>query len=171
MRRLAALLVVAIALMACGGDDDQSVEAGSETTTTSTTPEPGSTTTTPEETTVSPDTGDIALTIEVVSEGAPLRDATLVCGSAGVEGTGYLADPAAARAACDLLTADPNVVTRLVQGRDPGRMCTQQYGGPEVARVTGTIDGRRVDVEIDRTDGCGIAEWSALTALLGSPAT
>ena len=154
------LLVVAIALMACGGDDDQGIEAASETTTTSTTAEPGSTTTTPEETTVSPDTGDIALTIEVVSEGAAVPRRNPVCGSAAVGGpVPRRSRPRPGlRASCSSLTR--RAVTRLVEGRGPGRLpAPRSTAVPEVARVTGTIEGRRVDVEIDRTDGCGIADW------------
>jgi hypothetical protein len=47
------------------------------------------------------------------------------------------------------------------------RACTLQYGGPEKAHVTGTIEGREVDVTIDRADGCGIADYDALFAAFG----
>lgn len=50
---------------------------------------------------------------------------------------------------------------------DPERACTLQYGGPEKAHVTGTVDGRPVDVTIDRADGCGIAAYEALFAAFG----
>jgi hypothetical protein len=50
---------------------------------------------------------------------------------------------------------------------DPERACTMVYGGPEQARVTGTLDGERVDVTIDRSNGCGIAAYEALFAALG----
>ena len=48
----------------------------------------------------------------------------------------------------------------------PPRLCTQQYGGPQVAVVTGTIDGRAVNTVFTRTDGCEIARWNAMAALL-----
>jgi hypothetical protein len=50
---------------------------------------------------------------------------------------------------------------------DPERACTQQYGGPEKAHVTGTVDGRPVDVTLARSDGCGIAAYEALFAAFG----
>ena len=50
---------------------------------------------------------------------------------------------------------------------DPERACTQQYGGPEKAHVTGTVDGRPVDVTLDRADGCGIAAYEALFTSFG----
>ena len=49
----------------------------------------------------------------------------------------------------------------------PQRACTQQYGGPEKAHVTGTLEGRAVDVTLTRADGCGIADYEALFAALG----
>jgi hypothetical protein len=51
--------------------------------------------------------------------------------------------------------------------QDPERACTQQYGGPEKARVTGTLDGEPVDVTIDRADGCGIAAYQLLFTTFG----
>jgi hypothetical protein len=50
---------------------------------------------------------------------------------------------------------------------DPERACTQQYGGPEQAHVTGTLDGRSVDVTVDRADGCGIAAYETLFTAFG----
>jgi hypothetical protein len=50
---------------------------------------------------------------------------------------------------------------------DPERACTQQYGGPERAHVTGTLDGRPIDVTLDRADGCGIAAYETLFTAFG----
>jgi hypothetical protein len=49
----------------------------------------------------------------------------------------------------------------------PPKLCTQQYGGPQVAVVTGTFYGRPVSVTFRRTDGCEIARWNSLSTLLG----
>jgi hypothetical protein len=38
--------------------------------------------------------------------------------------------------------------------------CTQIFGGPQVARVTGVLRGRRVWVTFRRTDGCEIDRWT-----------
>ena len=52
-------------------------------------------------------------------------------------------------------------------GEDRERACTQQYGGPEKAHVTGTLEGRPVDVTLARTDGCGIAAYETLFTSFG----
>jgi hypothetical protein len=55
----------------------------------------------------------------------------------------------------------------LASAQDTVRACTEQYGGPETARVTGTLAGEPVDVTVTRTDGCGIADYAELFAALG----
>ena len=47
--------------------------------------------------------------------------------------------------------------------------CAQVYGGPQHARITGTVAGRKVDLTVTRTDGCGIRDWDRLEWLLGPP--
>ena len=47
--------------------------------------------------------------------------------------------------------------------------CTEQYGGPQTARVTGTWDGEPVDLALSRTDGCAITQWDSLGPLLPVP--
>ena len=44
--------------------------------------------------------------------------------------------------------------------------CTQIYGGPQMARVVGTIAGRRVWATFNRTDGCQISRWERLSPWL-----
>lgn len=50
----------------------------------------------------------------------------------------------------------------------PDRICTQQYGGPQVAVVKGWFRGREVHSQFSRTDGCEIARWKVLASLLGN---
>jgi hypothetical protein len=45
--------------------------------------------------------------------------------------------------------------------------CTAIYGGPSVARVTGTLRGEPVDERFSLEDGCQIARWERNRALLG----
>jgi hypothetical protein len=45
--------------------------------------------------------------------------------------------------------------------------CTAIYGGPAVARVTGTFRGGPVDARFSLEDGCEIARWERNRALLG----
>ena len=47
--------------------------------------------------------------------------------------------------------------------------CTRIYGGPGVARVTGTLRGERVDERFSLADGCQIARWERNRDLLGPP--
>lgn len=46
-----------------------------------------------------------------------------------------------------------------------GEVCSAIYGGPEVARVTGTFRGRRVAVVFRRRNGCEIDRWDKLRFL------
>ena len=64
-------------------------------------------------------------------------------------------------------TCDRKAVSAAIEPRDPAVACTQQYGGPERAKVTGTFEGEPVDVVIARKDGCGIAAYEALFAAFG----
>jgi hypothetical protein len=45
--------------------------------------------------------------------------------------------------------------------------CTAIYGGPSVARVTGTLRGEPVNERFSLEDGCQIARWERNRALLG----
>lgn len=68
-------------------------------------------------------------------------------------------DPAAA---CRLLS-------ELVEPFAPvprGAMCTEIYGGPQTATVTGTLRGEPVNAQFRRTDGCEIARWDEHAVLL-----
>ena len=47
--------------------------------------------------------------------------------------------------------------------------CTQIYGGPSVASVKGTLDGRRVDASFELTNGCEIERWDRNRVLIGDP--
>jgi hypothetical protein len=49
-------------------------------------------------------------------------------------------------------------------------VCTQIYGGPDVAIVAGTFRGRRVWAQFRLRNGCEIARWKRLVPLLPSPA-
>jgi hypothetical protein len=48
-----------------------------------------------------------------------------------------------------------------------GTACTQIYGGPGVARVTGELRGRRVDARFELSNGCEIERWDRNRVLLG----
>ena len=44
--------------------------------------------------------------------------------------------------------------------------CTEQYGGPQTATVTGRWRGQPVDLRLSRVDGCRISQWDTLGPLL-----
>lgn len=45
-------------------------------------------------------------------------------------------------------------------------VCTEIYGGPQVARVVGAVKGVRVWASLSRTNGCQIARWERLSPWL-----
>jgi Subtilisin inhibitor-like len=61
--------------------------------------------------------------------------------------------------ACEQLTA------AKLEPLAPGTVCTQIYGGPQVARVRGTFRGQRVDSRFSRTNGCEIHRWDSVRFL------
>ena len=48
--------------------------------------------------------------------------------------------------------------------------CTEIYGGPSTARVTGRFRGLRLWVKLSRSNGCEIARWQRVAFLLPQPA-
>ena len=44
--------------------------------------------------------------------------------------------------------------------------CTDIFGGPQLALVTGRVGGRRVWARLTRTDGCQIERWDRVPSLL-----
>ena len=49
-----------------------------------------------------------------------------------------------------------------------GMACTQIYGGPQEALVTGRFRGKLVRVRFSRKDGCEIARWNRVLFLFPS---
>jgi hypothetical protein len=103
-----------------------------------------------------------SLTVTYWPNGTTLTEKTvwtLRCNPPG----GTLRRPAVA---CDRLAAGGR---RLFAPVGSGALCTQIYGGPQVALVTGTIDGRRVWARFQRRDGCEIARWKRVSPWLLPP--
>ncbi len=111
-----------------------------------------------------PDAGDlIDLTIRLREDPAASEYVfRLVAGSGRVLDGSTLPAPDAALEAVQRFGADI-----FFPQPGPPKLCTQQYGGPQVAVVTGSFHGRPVHTVFRRTDGCEIASWNALSALLG----
>jgi hypothetical protein len=156
-------IVAALALGGCkNGDGTAAPTAGSATPTSSAAPGTPAPTTSP---TVPAPIGSAAgthLTITVrASQTAAPKTWTLTCDPVG----GSLP---AAEQACTVLAAAAS------KGEDPfaptpkDQMCTQIYGGPETATITGTWNGKKVDATFNRKNGCEIKRWGNLASMFGA---
>ncbi|MGH3654076.1 hypothetical protein [Glutamicibacter sp.] len=67
--------------------------------------------------------------------------------------------------ACLQLELEPSVITRKV---DPHEICTEIYGGPQRAEVSGALHGDPVNASFSRHNGCAIDRWDTASFLLGS---
>ncbi|WP_427005063.1 serine protease inhibitor [Pseudarthrobacter sp. H2] len=111
-------------------------------------------------------THDVDLTIRLTeSPGAPERTFRLEARDGAPTAASTLPDPGAA---LEAVQRHGEAVFFPVPG--PPKICTQQYGGPQVAVVTGRFLGREVHSRFSRTDGCEIARWHAMAPLLGGVA-
>jgi len=144
MRRSAAVTVAALVLTAAlGGCGDADEPAAQSTATTQ--------------------SGAVELTVVYDDGAGDKTSGALTCRGADRRAEGALDGRAPATELCaqargvaDLLTTKPA----------KGRTCTQIYGGPESAHVTGTIDDKRVDRRFRRTNGCEIADFTRAAGLL-----
>jgi hypothetical protein len=106
--------------------------------------------------------GRTSLTVTYWSDGTTLTGKTvwtLRCNPPG----GTLRRPARA---CDRIVSAGR---RLFAPVASGSLCTEIYGGPQVALVTGTVDGRRVWAKFQRRNGCEIARWQRVSPWLVPP--
>lgn len=105
---------------------------------------------------------ELAIMVKPSETGTP-SNFTLVC----VDGV-----PAAesqhpdAAAACSAVKNDAALLSPAPRPTD--QACTQQYGGPQEATVTGVVDGQPVEATFSLRDGCEISAWNAAKAVLGS---
>ncbi len=100
------------------------------------------------------------------TDGPTIATASYWVGSDGTpRGTGFLDDADAAAVAAAL--REPAVRNRLLAGESPDQACTETYGGPDVATVTGSIGGHGVATSFHRANGCGLADWALLAPLIG----
>ncbi|WP_024286723.1 SSI family serine proteinase inhibitor [Cellulomonas sp. KRMCY2] len=164
--RWAVALTAVLALAGCAGGqvpEPGGEPSGSGPTTSGTTTEPPTSPASPTaEPTSTPSSSDdgTSLTITLDETGlGTTRTFMLTCDPPG----GDHPDP---DAACAALAAAGGADAFVAPPRD--EMCTEIYGGPQVATVEGTVDGTRVRARFSRTNGCEISRWDALAPLLGS---
>lgn len=70
-----------------------------------------------------------------------------------------------AEAACAALKDNAALLSPVPRNKD--QACTEQYGGPQTATVTGIVDGTPVETAFARTNGCEIGAWNAAEDILG----
>jgi Subtilisin inhibitor-like len=99
-----------------------------------------------------------SLTVTYWSEGPAAGKTKWTVACAPARGT--LARPLAA---CRKLTAGG---AKLFASIPKDMMCTDVYGGPQVARVAGTVKGKRVLAQLNRVNGCAIERWNRLSPWL-----
>ncbi|WP_427016214.1 SSI family serine proteinase inhibitor [Pseudarthrobacter sp. P1] len=169
--RTAAILLLtgAIALLtACGGGPSGPGTSPGTTPATSTpAPSTPSGTTAPSTPTGTPlpgQTAALAISVRATPDTAA-KEFVLNCqGPTSLPGS-TAADPDAACAA-----VDANGGAAFAPPSGPPPVCTQQYGGPATATITGTFGGKAVTADFSQTDGCKISAWNSLAPVFGSPA-
>lgn len=154
---LVTAFVLLAPIAACGADD-------------TTGPSDSTPPTTPDASEPATEMIDVRLTVEYTHAEAEIEFRYEIhCNGPDGEVTGDVeqaeVDPSEA---CTAL-GDAAVVERLVQGPQDD-VCTEIYGGADVAQLSGTIDERTVDTSVDRTNGCGIDDWDELLSALLPPA-
>ena len=144
--RLLPLLVLAAALVTagCGSDDDAAPDAtGGDLAAGG----------------ISQADDDLQIEVDLGDGRAPVTW-TLSCLD-GAEGS-----HPQAQAACDHLAGLERPFAPLPEDV----VCSQQYGGPQTARVLGRWDGEPVDLDLSRVDGCRNAQWDSLVPVVPAPA-
>ncbi len=63
---------------------------------------------------------------------------------------------------CVSIAASPEV---FFEKPDPNQACTEQYGDARRAQIRGMIDGKRVSIDLARTNGCEIQRWDLFERL------
>jgi hypothetical protein len=138
----ASVAALPILLAACGANSD------------TVTPAAPATTASPSTTTAAGLTTNLRI---VVNDGTGKTTTwTLSCDPAD----GTHPDPSAA---CAVLTAKGKTALPPVA---KGLMCSQIYGGPQTATITGVWSGKAVNSQFSRRNGCEISRWKALQGLL-----
>ncbi|MFJ9827007.1 SSI family serine proteinase inhibitor [Streptomyces sp. NPDC101160] len=114
-----------------------------------------------------------SLTVSIERSGYAEADGTFRLECGGSEGSGGTAAPGGTHPAAENACKRLEQLTRAGGGADDpfaavpeGQMCTEQYGGPATAHITGTWQGRTVDARFSRVNGCEIDRWENLRPVL-----
>ena len=110
-----------------------------------------------------PAAGSIELSIRHDDGAGNTQTGSLTCRGSVPRAGGFLTRRVTAEELCAKARA---IKALLTTPPDQQRACTQIYGGPETARITGTIDGEKVDRRFSRTNGCEIDDFNRAGELL-----
>jgi hypothetical protein len=97
---------------------------------------------------------DLTVTLRPDGPEGPAQTRTIECDQVG---------PEAASAVCKGLAG---VKPEQFEPVPANVACTEIYGGPAVARVHGTLNGKPVDARFELSDGCEIERWDRNRVLL-----
>lgn len=160
------MVVLAIALLAagCGGGDDGSSKSSGSRTVVSTQPIDD------ERAGADAASADLQVVLTNVGDksagaGVPLPTGIPCDRSTPATCRGTLECPATDKRDEGVCAWLASAGAKLFASAPANEMCTEVYGGPEVAKVTGTFDGRKVDATFSRTNGCEIARFDAAAPL------
>ena len=104
--------------------------------------------------------GSAGLTVEFdAGDGRPVQTWTLAC-----EGTPEGTHPEAEAACAQLQSMDAPFAPL-----PDDIMCTEIYGGPQTARISGRWEGQPVELDLARSNGCLMSQWDSLVPVV--PAT
>ena len=98
---------------------------------------------------------DLSITVWLQGTAGTSNTYTLNC----PQGTGTLPE---ARAACSKLK---QIAASAFAPVPTGTACTEVYGGPQTARVSGQLAGKSIEADFSRNNGCEIARWGRLAFL------
>lgn len=163
---LAVVLMAALALTGCrtgtaddadpgATDDDAATTSPDDPVSSDDPPAPGDQSPAPGDAPATPVAADLTVTVDATGEGATTTW-TLTCEPVG-------GDHPDAEAACAAVADAGGAAAFAPTPRDVA--CTEQWGGPQTATVTGTVGGEAIDADFDRRNGCEISRWDALEPL------
>ena len=141
-----ALAALVLALAGCGGEEASTgaaPTATNETTTAATTTAPSG-----------PPTTSLTVVVWPTGKNGPKNTSTLECDPVG--GTHPLP-----LESCNQLAEHPE----FIPPPPHDQACVQIYGGPQTARVFGTLAGKKIDAKFNRTNGCETSRWDSLEPL------
>jgi hypothetical protein len=107
------------------------------------------------------DSQTVNLKVRVADGNGKVAEGSLECDGGSAKGGGFLQDGAEQHCS-DALAMEKLLTTQPASDR----VCTQLYGGPQTARITGTFGAQDVARSLKRTNGCEIEDWKQADALL-----